>query len=121
MVYAIQIFISQSERKMFTIFKLLFDNLKEQCLPFLSPLFKNYVVQIPAFIFYTHLKPHSEVPHYSSGHFRWYCSDFVLDSSFSVRLLFSAYVYRLQPSGASRERSHKRRDRVNVLATDVTS
>jgi hypothetical protein len=32
-VYAIQSFISQSERTMFTIFKLLFDNLKE-CLPF---------------------------------------------------------------------------------------
>jgi hypothetical protein len=34
------------------------------------------------FIFYTHLKPHSEVPHYSSGHFWWYCRDFVLDDSF---------------------------------------
>jgi hypothetical protein len=41
-VYAIQSFISQSERTIFTIFKLLSDNLKDQC----SPLFKNYVVQI---------------------------------------------------------------------------
>jgi hypothetical protein len=57
------------------LFKVLFHSLKEQCLPFISPLFKN-------FIFYTHLKPHSEVPHYLSGHFCWYCRDFVLDSSF---------------------------------------
>jgi hypothetical protein len=77
-VHAIQSFISQSERTMFTIFKLLFDKLKEQC----SHFSKNYVVQMPTFIFYTHLKPHSEVQHYLSGHFRWYCRDFVLDKSF---------------------------------------
>jgi hypothetical protein len=45
-------------------------------------LFRNYVIQMSIFIFYRHLKPHSEVWHYSSGHFQWYCRDFVLDSSF---------------------------------------
>jgi hypothetical protein len=66
-VYHFQNVIWQSGVTMFTSF---------------SPLFKNYVAQMPTFIFYTYLKSHSEVPHYSSGHFRWYCRDFVLDSSF---------------------------------------
>jgi hypothetical protein len=38
------------------LFRVLFHNLKEQCSPFCSPLFKNYVFQMPSFIFYTHLK-----------------------------------------------------------------
>jgi hypothetical protein len=41
----------------------------------------------------------------------------VLDSSFQFLFCPRAYVCRLQHSGAPREKSHKRRDRVNVLAT----
>jgi hypothetical protein len=59
------------------LFKVLFHNLKEQCLPFVSPLFKKFIV-------YTPLKPHSEVPHYSSGHFRWFAAISCWIAAFSL-------------------------------------
>lgn len=46
--------------------------------------FANYVIHMLTSIWITRVQPYYEGPHYQPGHFWWYCSNILLDSSFQI-------------------------------------